>query len=200
MKKNTKLQRIWKGIKLGWNLPSLPVYVEKLLFLQIRTSHSNSNYKNNSIIPLIVYNKIETEKISILKDNKGKTGIYRWVNLINYKTYIGSGIDLRVRFWVYFSKKRLTNSNMAIYKAIIKYGYGNFKLEILEYCDKNIVLVREQYFIDQLKPEYNLLYQAGSTLGYKHTVETLEKFKTRKFSKEALTNIVKAAKGRILPK
>jgi len=27
--KKTKLQRIWKGLKLGWNLPSLPVSVEK---------------------------------------------------------------------------------------------------------------------------------------------------------------------------
>ena len=27
--KKTKLQRIWKGIKLGWSLPSLPVSEEK---------------------------------------------------------------------------------------------------------------------------------------------------------------------------
>jgi len=101
---------------------------------------------------------------------------------------------------VYFSKKRLADSNMAIYKAILKYGYANFKLEILEYCDKNILLVREQYYIDHLKPEYNILNKVGSNSGYKHKVETLEKFKTRKFSKEALANIVKAATGRILSK
>jgi group I intron endonuclease len=69
---------------------------------------------------------------------------------------------------VYFSKKRLADSNMAIYKAILKYGYENFKLEILEYCDKNILLVREQYYIDHLKPEYNILNKAGSNIGYKH--------------------------------
>lgn len=89
---------------------------------------------------------------------------------------------------------------MAIYKAILKYGYANFKLEILEYCDKKIVLDREQYYIDLLKPEYNILKKAGSTLGYKHTIKTLEKFKARKFSKETLANITKAAKGRIIPK
>lgn len=87
---------------------------------------------------------------------------------------------------------------MAIYKAILKYGYSNFKLEILEYCDVNILLLREQYYIDLLKPEYNILSKAGSTLGYKHTTETLKKFKTRKFSKETLVNITKAAKGRVL--
>jgi group I intron endonuclease len=87
---------------------------------------------------------------------------------------------------------------MPIYKAILKYGYNNFKLEILEYCDSNIVLVREQYYIDLLKPEYNVLSTAGSTLGYKHTSETLAKFKTRQFSDETRSNLSKAAKGRIL--
>jgi group I intron endonuclease len=101
---------------------------------------------------------------------------------------------------VYFSVKRLTNSNLAIYKAILKYGYGNFKLEILEYCDPNILLIREQYYLDLLKPEYNQLNVAGSSLGYKHTIETLEKFKARRFSDETLTNLAKAATGRVLSK
>ena len=112
--------------------------------------------KHNSVIPLIVYKNVKTEKASILKDNKGKTGVYRWTNLLNSKTYIGSANDLTVRFWVYFSKKRLIDSNMTIYKAILKYGHTNFKLEILEYCDSNVVLLREQYYIDLLKPEYNI--------------------------------------------
>lgn len=89
---------------------------------------------------------------------------------------------------------------MAIYNAIIKYGYTNFKLEILEYCNPDIVLLREQYYIDLLKPEYNILSIAGSTFGYKHTADTLEKFKSRGFSDETLAKLAKAATGRILPK
>jgi group I intron endonuclease len=54
--------------------------------------------------------------------------------------------------------------------------------------------------LDLLKPEYNILNVAGSSLGYKHTRETMEKFKTRKFSDETLTNLAKAATGRILSK
>jgi len=108
-----------------------------------------------------------------LIENKGKTGIYRGTNLINSKTYIGSANDLRTRFGVYFSTRRLINSNMDVYKAILKYGYANFKLEIIEYCNSNVVLLREQYYIDLLKPEYNILSITGSTLGYKHTKETL---------------------------
>jgi group I intron endonuclease len=89
---------------------------------------------------------------------------------------------------------------MTIYKAIIKYGYANFKLEILEYCNPSDVLLREQYYLDLLKPEYNILKIAGSTSGYKHKGETLKKFKTRKFSNETLANITEAAKGRVLSK
>ena len=88
---------------------------------------------------------------------------------------------------------------MPIYKAILKYGYKQFKLEIFEYCDIDVILVREQYYIDLLKPEYNILNIAGSSFGYKHTPETLDKFKSRIFSKETLANLSKAAKGRVLP-
>ena len=41
---------------------------------------------------------------------------------------------------MYFSDKRIRSSNMAIYKAILKYGLENFKLEILEYCNSDILL------------------------------------------------------------
>jgi group I intron endonuclease len=60
---------------------------------------------------------------------------------------------------------------------LVKYGHSTFKLEILEYCeaDRLIILEREQYYIDLLKPEYNILKIAGSPLGYKHTEESLAK-------------------------
>jgi group I intron endonuclease len=77
-----------------------------------------------------------------------------------------------------------------IYKALIKYGYSKFSFEILEFCDIKNVLVREQYYIDLLKPEYNILLKAGSPLGYKHTDEAKEKMKgTKIFSLEHLTKI-----------
>lgn len=51
----------------------------------------------------------------------------------------------------------------------MKYGYSNFILEILEYCDKFDLLNREQYYMNLLKPEYNVLLTAGSNLGFKHS-------------------------------
>lgn len=58
-----------------------------------------------------------------------------------------------------------------IARALIKYGYSNFQLEILEYCEPSNCIDREQYYIDLLKPEYNILKTAGSKLGSKHSVE-----------------------------
>lgn len=64
---------------------------------------------------------------------------------------------------------------MVINKALLKYGYSKFKLDILEFCDPKDLRKREQYYIDLLKPEYNVLKTAYSSLGYKHTKEALEK-------------------------
>ncbi len=42
-------------------------------------------------------------KSVIYKENKNKAGIYRWTNLENGKTYIGSSSSLAKRFTGYFS-------------------------------------------------------------------------------------------------
>lgn len=47
----------------------------------------------------------------------------------------------------------------------MKYGYNKFKLEILEYCDKDSTIEREQYYIDNCQPTYNICKVAGSSLG-----------------------------------
>lgn len=49
-----------------------------------------------------------------------------------------------------------------INSAFLKYGYSNFTLEILEYCESSEAVLREQYYLDLLKPEYNILSTAGS--------------------------------------
>lgn len=58
-------------------------------------------------------------------------------------------------------------------RALLKYGYSSFGLYILEYCDPKYLLKREQYYIDLLNPEYNILKKAGSLLGFQHREETL---------------------------
>jgi group I intron endonuclease len=78
---------------------------------------------------------------------------------------------------------------MLINKALLKYGYSGFKLDILEYCNKDEAVAREQYYLDLLNPEYNTLKKAGSTLGAKrsfaskHSAETIAKFKEMRKNK-----------------
>lgn len=45
----------------------------------------------------------------------------------------------------------------------------------MEYCDPSDILKREQYYLDLLKPQYNILKIAGSFLGFKDTTETKNK-------------------------
>jgi group I intron endonuclease len=52
-----------------------------------------------------------------------------------------------------------------VYRALLKYGYSKFTLEILEYCDKSSVIEKEQYYLDLLNPSYNIYKIGGSSLG-----------------------------------
>jgi group I intron endonuclease len=140
------------------------------------------NYKTNIYIkPAITYYNIIKEKSTIYKDNKNKSGIYRWNNLITNKSYIGSSIYLSRRFSKYYSITFIKNqrNSSLIYKAILKYGISNFNLDIIEYCEKNELINREQYYINNLNPEYNICKVAGSTLNRKHSDETKHKLKIR---------------------
>lgn len=151
------------------------------------------NNNNINIIPIIQYNNLYTYKLIIYKDNKNKSEIYRWTNLINGKSYIRSAKSLNKRFYTYFSKTTLQNKlkkgRSAIYNSLLKYGYENFSLDILEYCDLNFLITRKQYYIDLLKPEYNILKTAGSRLGTKHCKKTIEKFKNRGHSYKTIVKI-----------
>lgn len=162
--------------------------------------YSTTNENNRVVRPLVVYFNCELEKSRIFAENKDKAVVYRWVNNINNKTYIGSSINLSIRLHKYYSVKHLTNHKTPIHNALLKYGFKNFTLEILEYCENGInPIVREQYYLDLLKPEYNVLEQAGSSLGFKHKAETLEFFYTnRRASEETKQNLSLAATGRIL--
>ena len=66
-------------------------------------------------------------------------------------------------------KKVSGGCSVVLHRALLKYGYSNFSLDIIEYCEPNVKISREQYYIDLLKYEYNILKKAGSNLGFKHS-------------------------------
>lgn len=143
--------------------------------------NKNNNLNETKLIPVVTYSNAYLDKSIIYEDNKNKSGIYRWINIINNKSYIGSAKSLSNRLSIYYSsttiKKRLERGSSAIHSALLKYSYNNFKLEILEYCEIDLLIEREQYYIDLLTPEYNICKIAGSTLGKKHSESTKEKIR-----------------------
>jgi group I intron endonuclease len=130
---------------------------------------------------VVLFSNADVQKWEIIKEIKGKAGVYRWINNNNGKCYVGSSVDLSKRLYRYFSLAHISvgSKNSAICKALVKYGYGGFSFEILEYCDnkETLGLRREQYYLDLLEPEYNILKKAGSPLGFRHSEEAKAKMR-----------------------
>jgi group I intron endonuclease len=84
-------------------------------------------------------------------------GIYIIVNTINGKFYIGSSSDIQQRF--YNHKSKLLNNkhiNLHFQNSVNKYGFENFKFEILANCPLENLDSLEQWYVDNLKPQYNI--------------------------------------------
>ena len=80
----------------------------------------------------------------------------------------------------YYSLQYLTATNMVICKALLKYGYSGFSLEILEYCDREDTLNRENYYLALMQPEYNTAKDASAPfLGRTHSSDSIEKMRGR---------------------
>jgi len=126
-------------------------------------------------VPVKIYPNSDTCKAQILSDNQNKSGIYMWKNLTNEKCYIGSAVNLSKILSCYYStaymENELNRGHSHIYCALLKNGYSNFSLTILEYCESEQCLEREDYYLYCLPHEYNILQKAGSSLGHNHSDE-----------------------------
>ena len=117
-------------------------------------------------------------KKDIYKYNKNKksiSAVYMIKNVITNEIYIGSSSNIQNRWHVHRNSiNYLRYPNSLLYKNIHKYGIKNFEFSILEECSVNKLLEREQFYIDKLKPEYNIA-KAKSNLTA--TEATREKYK-----------------------
>lgn len=104
------------------------------------------------------------------------SGIYEIRNINNNKKYIGSASNIKSRWEKH--KRTLRNNNHAnphLQNAWNKYGEFSFTYSILEICPKDVLIEREQHYIDSLCPEYNIRKIASSNYGLKRTREMNEK-------------------------
>lgn len=149
---------------------------------------------------LAVFSDADKDKLNILKYVKGKSGIYLWTNKLNGKKYVGSSVDLRRRLLEYYNVNRILNEKgMPISVALLKYGYTNFSLTILEICDKDSLMSREKHFFEVYSPEYNILKTPGSPSrgsGWKHSEATIENMRIAASKKlESLEFLTKLSKS-----
>jgi group I intron endonuclease len=99
------------------------------------------------------------------------------------RIYIGSGVILIKRKREHFCKlKKNQHENPMLQNHVNKYGVTDLLFRVLEYCDKEECLIREQYYLDLLKPYFNISKFAASPM------------KGRKHSKDVVENMRKVAK------
>lgn len=133
--------------------------------------------KELGLNPVYIFENLDSENIrkEILEKTKGLSGIYMIVNKITKDYYIGSAATNR--FYARFSNHLIYFRGSKIVKsAVKKYGLKNFAFIILDLYS-NIVtkennkelLDLEDRYLKLLLPNYNILTEAGSSFGYKHT-------------------------------
>lgn len=135
-----------------------------------------------------------------------KSGIYKILNTKNGKCYIGSAVYIATRIATHRSSLRKNkHQSRHLQASWNKYGGWFFEFIILERCEKDKLVEREQFYIDTLKPEYNKRPKAASNVGIKYgkqTAEHIEKRtapqRNRKRSAEACLNNSNAQKGKKL--
>ena len=83
------------------------------------------------------------------------SGVYKITNNITGDFYIGSSKDIENRWAQHKSPSaHKKHPNSKLYKSMAQYGRDNFVFEIIEKTDN--LKDREQYWIDRLKPIYNI--------------------------------------------
>lgn len=103
---------------------------------------------------------MQKEEISI------NSGVYKILNKINGKFYIGSSTRLSIRNKEHFRLLRTgIHGNAHLQYSYNKYGRENFVYEIVEFCDSDKCIEREQYYINLLEPKYNICPLAGTCKG-----------------------------------
>jgi group I intron endonuclease len=136
---------------------------------------------------------------------KNQSGIYQIRNTETGAVYVGSALDIDGR-WKRHKRtlNRGVHHSAKFQNAWNKYGVDKFEISVLEFVDSAYLIQREQFWLDQTdaagKNGYNILRNAGSSLGLKHSPETLLKIsrahKGKTISAEARAAVSAAHKGK----
>lgn len=103
-----------------------------------------------------------------------KSGIYKIENLLNGKFYIGSAKDFLHRKSTHlYDLRNNKHRNIHLQRSFNKHGEDSFLFQLVEQCNEEILIEREQYYIDSLNPHFNILRLAGSSIGIKRPDQSI---------------------------
>lgn len=119
------------------------------------------------------------------------TGVYCICNLVSGKKYVGSSSTSlvgRIRHHLKELRGR-RHQNKHLQSAWNTYGPKAFRFSILEYCEPEDCLAREQHWIDKLNTfdrnfGYNSRSKAGSNFGMRWSEETRKKISAAQVGKK----------------
>ena len=104
-------------------------------------------------------------------------GIYKITCLVNGKFYVGSSINIPTRFKDHrYTLGNKTHRNKYLQRSWDKYGEDQFVFSVIEECDVEKLLDREQYWLDHLQAYnrnigFNLAVEAKNPLSHDYGKE-----------------------------
>jgi group I intron endonuclease len=149
------------------------------------------------------------------KSLENKPAVYMFMHICSEKIYVGSSAKLKNR--LSFHRSRIKNWNkdynnnngsLLFYNSVLKYGWTSFKFGILEFVDvsdakqyniSKVLLEKEQYYLDNIKPTLNICKIAGSSLGVKHDISFSTNLSKARRGKKNKTTSYKTRARVILP-
>lgn len=193
-------------------------------FLARHDSEQLTNFiAEKQLNPVFIYEDLSNSSVKtrVLNETRNLSGIYLILNKVTLDYYIGSAST--GRFHARFSNHLFHfNGSKTVKNAVKKYGLSSFAFMVLELFPEIVnkennkkLLDLEDFYLKSLLPNYNILTEAGSSFGYKHSEITRIKMKTnyseqrrmtignlnkgKSFSPETIELIRKAALSRTKP-
>jgi len=110
-----------------------------------------------------------------------KSGVYQIILKSDNRSYIGSAVDIKKRWKAHILAAKSNRTKQVIARAIAKHGVDSFEWKVLEYCDIEQLIEREQHWLDTVRPfvdennGFNVRKIADSNLGIKRSIESRKK-------------------------
>jgi group I intron endonuclease len=96
-----------------------------------------------------------------------QAGIYEIVNHKGFHKYVGQSSDILHRWRCHLHDlRRNKHGNAYLQNAWNRYGERHFQFSVIEFCKPRDLDEREQYWINKLKPEYNIVTDIKLGISY----------------------------------